>query len=39
MIHVPGIIHVPYMAHIPFVLLFLTFAFLFVLAQAIAGRK
>jgi hypothetical protein len=32
-------IHVPYIAHIPFVLLFLTFALLFVVAQALAGRK
>jgi hypothetical protein len=32
-------IHVPYVAHIPFVLLFLTFALLFVIAQAVAGRK
>jgi len=32
-------IHVPYIAHIPFVLAFLTFALLFVVAQALAGRK
>lgn len=39
MIHVPYVIYVPYVAHIPFVLLFLTFALLFVVAQAFAGRK
>jgi hypothetical protein len=32
-------IHLPYIAHIPFVLLFLTFALLFVVAHAFAGRK
>lgn len=32
-------IHVPYIAHIPFVLLFLSFALLFVIGQAFAGRK
>lgn len=32
-------IHVPYVAHIPFVLLFLTFALVFVVTQALARRK
>lgn len=32
-------IRVPYIAHIPFVLLFLTFALVFVVTRAFAGRK
>lgn len=32
-------IHVPYLAHIPFVLLFLGFALIFVVTQAVSRRR